>query len=169
MLPKTETCRAASADRHRASTIMNHDASAEYLRNAVMTATPEQLHLMLYDGAIRFARQAREALVAGDLENACEKLLKAQRIITEMKNGLRPEVNPSLCDQLSGLYNFIYWRLVEANTRHEPECIDEALQILEHQRETWKLLIEKVREAAPAVTAHVPAKPAERQPLSVEV
>ncbi len=141
---------------------MNHDASNEYLRNTVMTASPEQLHLMLYDGAIRFARQAREALVAKDLESACEKLLKAQRIITEMKNGLRPEINPSLCDQLFGLYNFIYWRLVEANTQHDPAMIDEALRILEHQRETWKLLMEKIRDAS----ATMPQPPASVEPAA---
>lgn len=125
---------------------MSHNAPNEYLRNAVMTATQEQLQLMLYDGAIRFARQGREAMSTRNLDDACEKLLKAQRIVMQMKAGLRPEVNPALCENLTGLYNFIYWRLVEANTKHDPAVIDEALQILEHQRETWRLLLEKIRE-----------------------
>ncbi len=137
---------------------MTQKASDAYLQNAVMTATPEQLQMMLYDGAIRFARQAREAMLGKDLETACEKLLRVQRIVTEMKNGLRPEIQPELCEQLAGLYNFVYWRLVEANVRHEPSYIDEALQILEHQRETWRLLLEKVQSAnasarAPGSTA----------------
>lgn len=132
---------------------MTQKASDAYLQNAVMTATPEQLQMMLYDGAIRFARQAREAMLGKDLETACEKLLRVQRIVTEMKNGLRPEIQPELCEQLAGLYNFVYWRLVEANVRHEPAFIDEALKILEHQRETWRMLLEKVQSANASVRA----------------
>lgn len=155
---------------------MNQKPSDAYLQNAVMTATPEQLHMMLYDGAIRFARQAREAMVSKNLETACEKLLRVQRIVTEMKNGLRPEIQPALCEQLAGLYNFIYWRLVEANVKHDTALIDEALQILEHQRETWRMLLEKVQSAKadiaePTKSSARPSKSADaptHQPLCIE-
>jgi len=147
---------------------MAQGPSGEYLRNAVMTATPEQLHLMLYDGAIRFAKQAKEALERKQFEVSCEKLLRAQRIITELQNGLRPEINPSLCEQLSRLYAFIYSRLVDANMKHEPRMIDEALTILEHQRETWRMLIEKVRGTPPAGSEPVEAASVEPGGLSVE-
>jgi flagellar protein FliS len=122
------------------------DGRDEYLRNAVMTATPEQLQLMLYDGAIRFARQARDALLRKDWEASCESLIRAQRIVMEMRNGLRHEVNPSVCEQLAGLYAFVYNRLLDANMTHDTQALDEALQILDHQRETWHLLLEKVRQ-----------------------
>lgn len=115
-----------------------------------MTATPEQLQMMLYDGAIRFARQGREALQQGDLETSCEKLLRAQCIVLELQNGLRPEVNPHLCEQMASLYTFVYYRLIDANLIHDATPINEALQVLEHQRETWRLLMEKTCEAAPA-------------------
>ncbi|MBK8266898.1 MAG: flagellar export chaperone FliS [Planctomycetes bacterium] len=124
---------------------MSQDASGEYFKNAVMTATPEQLQLMLYDGAIRFAGQARDALVRGDFEESCEKLIRAQNIVLEMRNGLRHDVNESLCTQMSALYTFIYNRLVEGNMKRSPGAIDEALKILNHQRETWQLLLDKVR------------------------
>lgn len=127
---------------------MHTDTSGEYLKSAVMTATPEKLQLMLYDGAIRFGRQARDAIIARNFELSCEKLLRTQQIVTAMQDGLRPEVNPQLCKQMSDLYRFIYDRLVAANTRHDVTALDEALQILEHQRETWRLLMEKTREAA---------------------
>ena len=132
---------------------MTQDASGEYLRNTVMTATPEQLQMMLYDAAIRFARQGREALERNDFETGCEKLLRAQRIVVELQNGLRHEVNPTLCEQLSGLYTFVYNRLIDANLNHRVGPIDEALQILEHQRETWRLLMQKLQEAAPGQEA----------------
>lgn len=128
---------------------MSTDISGEYLRNAVMTATPEQLQMMLYDGAIRFASQARDAMVRGDLETSCEKLLRAQRIIAEMQNGLRHEINPALCEQFAGIYGFIYNRLVDANMKRDTVAIDEALKILRHQRETWQLLMDKLRTELP--------------------
>ena len=131
---------------------MNQDASSEYLRNAVMTATPEQLQLTLYDGAIRFTRQAREAMERKDLETSCEKLLRVQRIIIELQSGLRSEVNPELCSQMSALYSFVYDRLVEANMKRDLACIDESLRILEHMRETWRLLLEKLRGAAASLS-----------------
>lgn len=124
---------------------MTHDPSSEYLKNAVMTATPEQLQLMLYDGAIRFAGQARDAMGRGDLETSCEKLIRAQNIVLEMRNGLRHEVNPTLCAQMASLYTFIYNRLVDANLKRSQSALDEALKILNHQRETWQILVEKVR------------------------
>src|SRR5690606_20964571 len=123
---------------------MKEHASNEYLRNAVMSASQEQLTLMLYDGAIRFSLQARDALSRGDIETMCEKLIRAQKIVLEMRNGLRHEVNPTLCEQMAGLYGFIYNRLVDANLKRSLTMIDEALTILRHQRDTWQLLIDKV-------------------------
>ena len=145
-------------------------ASDEYLRNTVMTATPEQLQLMLYDGAIRFSTQAREALVKSDFETSCEKLLRAQRIVLEMRNGLRPEVNPGLCERMAALYDFVYNRLVDANMRRDPAAIDEALRILEHQRETWRMLIEKLRgEGVPQTAGKLDAEePVAAAPFCVE-
>src|SRR5437764_8282457 len=123
---------------------MHKNASDSYLKNTVLTATPEQLQLMLYDGAIRFARQAADALQAGDLSTSCEKLLRAQRIVAEMENGLRHHVNPGLCGQLAALYRFIFLRLVDANMNRDRAALDDALRILDHQRETWRILVERV-------------------------
>lgn len=109
-----------------------------------MTATSEQLQLMLYDGAIRFAKQAREAILKNDLSTSCEKLLRAQRIMLQMDTGLQHDANPALCQQLASLYRFVYKRLIDANMTRDIAAIDESLQILEHQRETWRLLVERV-------------------------
>lgn len=127
---------------------MSQEVSGEYLRNAVLTATSEQLVLMLYDGAIRFARQGKEAIEREDFETSCEKLLRAQRIVQELQAGLRREENPEICDKMSSLYNFICERLVRANMKRETTPIDEAVIVLEHQRETWRLLLNQVHGAA---------------------
>jgi flagellar protein FliS len=130
------------------------NASEEYLRNAVMTATPEQLHLMLYEGAIRFTRQGIEGLGSKNLEMAFNGFIRAQKIVLEMLNSLNHEVDRALCNRMAGLYNFIYRKLVEASVQRTPAQAEEALKLLEYQRETWVMLIERLRqERASAVPA----------------
>lgn len=124
---------------------MTSDASNEYLKNSVMSASPAQLTMMLYDGAIRFASQAKDALKVGDIEESCEKLIRAQKIVLELRNGLRHEYNPQLCEQMADLYDFIYNRLVDANLKRSISLVEEALKVLRHQRETWQLLMDKLR------------------------
>jgi flagellar protein FliS len=127
-----------------------------YLRDAVLTATPEQLQLMLYDGAIRFAMQAREALLKKDYETAYLRLTRAQNIVIEMLSGLNYDVNAELCRRMASIYNFIYRKLVDACVRREVEGIDDALKVLRTERETWQLLVEKVSRVR---QADQPAEP----------
>lgn len=115
-----------------------------YLRNTILQASPEQLQLMLYDGAIRYSLQGREAILRKDYEATYEKLSRAQKILLEMQAGLRPEVNRELCERLSGLYNFIYRKLVSGSVNHDVSDIDDALKILRMERQTWVILMEKV-------------------------
>jgi len=118
-----------------------------YLRESVLTATPEQLQLMLYDGCIRFARQARDALAARDYEKSHDRLCRAQAIIVEMEAGLRREVNPELCGRLASIYGFLYRKLVEAGIRKDLAALDDALKVLEIERGTWELLVERANVA----------------------
>lgn len=111
-----------------------------------MTASPEQLQLMLYDGAIRYAVQGQDALHSKDFEQSCEKLIRAQHILLEMQNGLRREIHPELCDRMSAIYGFIYSRLVDANTAKDPSAVDDALRVLRYERETWVMLMDKVSD-----------------------
>lgn len=129
-----------------------------YLRDAVLTASPEQLHLMLYDGALRFATQARDALERRDYEGSYNKLSRAQAIVNEMEAGLRPEVNAELCERMAATYNFIYRKLVEANVNKSVESLDNAVKVLLIERETWSLLVRKISDArTPAATARASA------------
>lgn len=115
-----------------------------YLRDAVMTATPEQLQLMLYDGAIRYCNQARDAIGRKDFETSFEKLTRAQNIMLEMQNGLRYDINEELCKRVSSVYTFIYRKLLDANIHRNDSDIDDALRVLQVERETWQLLVDKV-------------------------
>lgn len=120
------------------------DASREYLKNAVLTASQEQLHIMLLDGAIRFATRGLEAIRAKDIEETFRTLERAQRIVLELSNGLRRDVSPQLVDRMAALYAFVYRRLIDASMQRDTQAVDDALRILRHQRETWALLIEKI-------------------------
>jgi flagellar protein FliS len=138
----------------------NTTGSQEYLRNAVLTATPEQLVLMLYEGAIRFASQAREAIQTKDREAAFHALDRAQLIMLELSNGIRREVQPQLADQIGALYSFVYRRLVDANLHQDIGAVDDALRILRYQRETWLLLMDKLRQGGEAETSKTSNSPA---------
>jgi flagellar protein FliS len=133
-------------------------ASREYLKGAIMTASPEQLQLMLLDGAIRFAQRGKEALEKGDIEGAFNGLERAQRIVLELGNGLRREVNPKLVDQMAALYDFIYRRLIDANLHREVQAADDALRILRHQRETWAMLTRKLADTGQQSILDFPAR-----------
>jgi len=123
---------------------MANQAENPYLRDAVLTATPEQLQLMLYDGAIRNASQARDAIAGKDFEKSFERLTAAQTIILEMQNGLKHDVNPELCGRVAALYNFVHRKLVDANVNRDPSAIDDALRVLRLERETWQILVDRV-------------------------
>ncbi len=118
----------------------------EYLRNAVMTATPEQLQLMLYDGAIRFTRQGSEGIRREKWEDAFNGFNRAQKIILELINALNYDIDRDLCTRMAGLYQFIYRKLVEASVDRSVAAGEEVLGLLAYQRETWVLLMEKLRQ-----------------------
>lgn len=122
------------------------NASNEYLRNAVLTASPEQLHLMLYDGAIRFTRQGIEGIEKSQWEKAFTGFSRAQKIVLEMLNSLNYDIDRDLCTRMAGLYNYIYRHLVQACSERSVAAGQEALKFLEYQRETWVMLIEKLRQ-----------------------
>lgn len=128
---------------------MNPGGPNPYLRTKILTASPQELRLMLYDGAIKFSRQAADALTAEDYETAYGALMRAQKIVLELSSSLNHEVAPELCSKLSGLYTFIYKKLVEANFQRKIEPVQDALKILEYERETWQLLIEKINTGGP--------------------
>jgi flagellar protein FliS len=123
-----------------------------------MTASPEMLTLMLWDGAIRFAEQGKEAIQKKEIEGSYKALVRSQRIITELTSNLKHEINPDLCQKLVSLYNFIYRRLVDANIQKEAKLVDDALELMKHQRETWAMLMDKlVKERAVEAQATVTA------------
>lgn len=128
--------------------------SQAYLRTRVMSASPVELRLMLFDGAIRFLTQGLEGLERRDYEAAYDGHSKCQAIVVELLNTLEPKHAPDLCEKLNGLYTFMYLKLVESLTQRDPAIGRDVLELLEFERETWRQLMEKL--AAEGMELNVP-------------
>jgi flagellar secretion chaperone FliS len=139
-------------------TVESNPANA-YLRTKVLTASREELRLMLLDGAIKFARQGREGLAAKNYEASYNGISQCRNIVLELLTTIKPEFDPELCDRVKALYTFMYTELVEASMQKNVERIDGVIKLLEYERETWVLLMQKLAgdrtggEAAPTKPA----------------
>jgi flagellar protein FliS len=121
---------------------------------------------MLFDGALRFGEQAKLALEQKNYEQSYNMISRVQKIIAEMQSCLKPSIAPDLCAKLSALYSYVYRRLVEASIEHTVNALDEALNLLRYQRETWVMLLEqlgKTKAAAAASTLEMPAPNAQME------
>ena len=131
---------------------MTTPPSNAYQKTMVMTADPAELRMLLIEGAIKFAEQGKAGLVSGNYEQAYNGISQCQSIIMELINSLVPEQNPELCQRLSGLYTFLYTRLMLAHSERNAAKIDEVLELLQFERETWQMLIDKLAKENIAAT-----------------
>ena len=129
-----------------------------YLQTRVMTSSPAELRLMLIDGAIRNTQKARTGVANHDHELAFTGFSKARAIVTELIAGLNPDVSPELCEQLMNLYTFVFTRLIEASSCQSVPIIDEVLQLLQFERDTWSMLVEDLasENASAALVGDLP-------------
>lgn len=123
---------------------MINAAAEAYKRQQVMTATPEALTLMLYNGALRFMSEGAEAIQKKDFEQANTSLQKAQNIISEFRITLKMEYEIS--QQLLPLYNYVYDRLVEANLKSDVSKVEEAKSIITELRDAWVQAMKEARK-----------------------
>ena len=150
----------------------HHPNSADaYLKTRVLTASPEQLRLMLLDGAIKFARQARACLESKDHEASYEGFSQARAIVMELIVTIDPEPAPDLAAGVQSVLSFIFSEMVEASMSKDASRMDEPIRLLEYERETWALFIEQLsreRAGAEVPDALSEPKPDARPKLSVE-
>lgn len=132
---------------------MNPGAAQNYLRTKVLTATPEQLQMMLFDGALRFGEQAKVALGNSKFDESYELISRVQKIVLELSCSLKHDIAPDICGKLSSLYNYVYRKLIEANISHDGAALEEAIELLRYQRETWSMLLERLAKDKAAKAA----------------
>jgi flagellar secretion chaperone FliS len=116
---------------------MNPYASPNaYRENSILTASPEQLVVMLYDGAGRFLRQAEGAMIGGSWLQASEKLSRAEAIIDELLATLDMDAG-EVADRLQSIYVFCKTRLIEARIERDAVRVDQVARLLGELREAW--------------------------------
>lgn len=117
----------------------------EYQKNAVLSASPVQLIVMLYDGALRFMEAGRQAMIGKKLEDQNAQLQKAQKIIIELMGCLDMNKGGEIAQNLFGLYNFVLDELVASNLNDDPTRIENAAKVLRELREGWVGVDHQVR------------------------
>ena len=115
---------------------MNQNRMSDYQRNAILTASPAELTLMLYEGAIKFCNIAKMAIEKGDIQKAHENIMRAQRVITEFRATLDRKY--PVWEDFERVYDYIYRKLVEANMHKDLVPLEEALKYIREMRDTWK-------------------------------
>lgn len=108
-----------------------------YKNNSVNYASKEQLLLMLTEGAVKFCKIARQAIVDNDIKKAHDALVRTQDIFSELMVSLDTSVG-EWAVQLLRVYTFIKDKLIEANMTKDLEIIDEILPLIEDINDTWK-------------------------------
>ena len=119
------------------------NAAEAYKRQQILTATPEQLTLMLYNGCLKFIGEGIDAVSAKKYEAANTSLQKAQRIISEFR--LTLNMDYEISHQLFPLYNYVYDRLVEGNIKSDVSKLEEAKDIITELRDAWVGAMKKAR------------------------
>jgi flagellar protein FliS len=145
---------------------MTTDSANAYLRTKVMTASPEELRMMLLDGAIRFATQGREGLAAKNYEQSYNGLSQCRNIIVELMTSVKDDPDPALASRVRALFAFMYSELIEANLNKDVSRVDNVVRLLEFERETWAMLMQKL--AAERGRGASPVSTGERPPISVQ-
>lgn len=141
----------------------------QYLANAVNSASPEQLMLMLYDGAIRFISLGIQAIENGLIDKRAYYINKTSAIVSEFAATLNHDMNPQLAEDLDALYAYMLNRMLEANLKNDPAPLIEVKDMLSGLRVTWAQAIEmnkqEQREAA-GIPAPAPPGSATYKPLA---
>ena len=115
-------------------------AYAAYASNKILTASPAELTLMLYEGAIKFANIAMAAMENNDVEKAHNNVIKVRNIILEFQSTLNYDY--PVAQDFNNVYEYLKFRLTEANLHKEPEIMEEILGHLRTMRDTWKEVME---------------------------
>lgn len=117
---------------------------AAYNNSKLMTASPGELTLMLYEGAIKFCNIAIVAIEHNDIEKAHTNIVKVENIIEEFRATL--DHNYPVAEDFEKVYLYIYDRLVEANMKKDKEILEEVLKHLRTMRDTWKEVMVRAKQ-----------------------
>jgi flagellar protein FliS len=117
--------------------VYSPSSSAAYKQQSILTATPGQLVVMLYDGCLRFLHQAAYAMREGNVTESGARLSRAEAIIEELLATLDLEKGGVVASRLQGIYVFCSKHLIEARLARDPEMIEKVSELLSELRDAW--------------------------------
>lgn len=124
------------------------NAYEQYNNNKVMMASPAELTLMLYEGAIKFCNIAIMGIEQNDIEKAHNNIKKAEKIIQYLRETL--DMKYPVAQEFENIYVYLERRLVEANIKKNKEILEEVCEHLRSVRDTWKEVMHLNREKGKA-------------------
>lgn len=119
-------------------------AYAQYNNSKILTASPAELTLMLYEGAIKFCNIAIAAIEKKDIPQAHANIMKAQKIIEHFR--LTLDMSYPVAEDFDRVYDYLEQRLIQANVKKETEILEEVCGHLRSMRDTWKEVMRMNRE-----------------------
>lgn len=120
-----------------------NQAYAKYNNDKIMTASPGELTLLLYNGAVKFCNVAIAAMESGDMEKVHVNIKKVEDIIVELQSTLNRKY--PVAQDFDNIYKYIYELLVEANIKKDITILERALAEIRDMRETWKEVMAKTK------------------------
>jgi flagellar secretion chaperone FliS len=115
-----------------------------YLTTRVMSASPQELRLLLLDAAIKFTHQACEGLKTKNFELSFNGFGQARDIALELVSGISEDADPELADNVRGVFLFIYRELMDASFEKSVQKTERVIELLEYERDTWILAMERI-------------------------
>ena len=114
-----------------------------YQKNKITTASPAELTLILYEGAIKFCNIAIRAIEEGDIQKANDNIKKVQRIIDEFRATL--DMKYPVAEDFDRVYKYLLSRLLEANIKKDKAILEEVNEHLHSMRDTWKEVMKRAK------------------------
>ena len=112
---------------------------AQYNNNKVLTASPAELTLLLYEGAIKSCNIAMMGLEENNIQKTHDNIKKAQAIIEELQSTLNHSYK--VAEDFDNVYHYIYSLLTDANIHKDKETLERALNEIRGMRDTWKEVV----------------------------
>lgn len=109
-----------------------------YEASGAEATDPNHALVLLFEGAVRFLHQAKDALSRGDHHAKCQGLTRAQRIFSTLGCALDQDADPALAASLSATYNWAHNALTEVSLRDDGELLEQALELATDLAEAWR-------------------------------
>lgn len=116
---------------------------AQYNNSKILTASPAELTLMLYEGAIKFCNIAIMGIEQGDVKKAHTNIVKVQKIVDEFRATL--DMKYPVAKDFDRVYVYLQKRLIDANVSKDKEIVEEIASHLRSMRDTWKEVMRTAR------------------------